>query len=47
LITRGGFEELVVGDDVINAGSVVRSTLAQLAAACRPAFQLGKTRYIP
>jgi len=47
LITRGGFEELVVGYDVINAGSAVHSTLAQLAAACRPALQLCKTRYCP
>jgi hypothetical protein len=28
LITRGGFEELVVGYDVINAGSAVRSEAA-------------------
>jgi hypothetical protein len=31
LITRGGFEELVGDDDVINAGSAARSTLAQSA----------------
>ncbi|MDT7569622.1 MAG: nitronate monooxygenase [Pseudonocardiales bacterium] len=28
MITRGGFEGLVVGDDVINAGSAVRSEAA-------------------